>query len=114
MSTTQLNQSAIDMMNHATANGLSQGGYNALISAASLSSFFAGELNAAADKGIKFSIGKPNRGTVLNGLTMVIDPNWMPGGTNEESPNIFATTIAHELGHATLLGGYGYYVENVP
>jgi hypothetical protein len=45
MSSTQLNQSANDMLDRAKANGLTQDGYNALVSAASQSSFLHVSIN---------------------------------------------------------------------
>ena len=74
MPAAQLTRSATDMLYRAKVNGLNQEGYNALISAAARSPFFAGELNAAADKGVQFSVGKPGGGTFFNGKSIVIDP----------------------------------------
>jgi hypothetical protein len=45
MSSTQLNQSANDMLDRAKANGLSRQGYNVFVSAASRSSFLHVSIN---------------------------------------------------------------------
>ncbi|WP_157768069.1 hypothetical protein [Burkholderia ambifaria] len=78
--------------------------YNAIIAAAVRSDFFAGELNAFGAAGQwQFKRGVAGSGVSTSSGDKVIsfDPSW------SESPNVFATTLAHELGHAMLLGGMG-------
>ncbi|MDN7426570.1 hypothetical protein [Burkholderia sp. AU45388] len=78
--------------------------YNAIIEAAKKSSFLAGELNAFGNlDGWIFVTGEIGKGVYANPTDRVIafDPTW------SEPANIFATTLAHELGRALLPGGMG-------
>ncbi|HFT8010490.1 TPA: hypothetical protein ACU9T0_006222 [Burkholderia cenocepacia] len=84
--------------------GLNSSSYNSVIAAAEKSSFLAGELNAFGKlEGWKFALGEKGKGVYTNPKDKVIafDPTW------SEPANIFATTLAHELGHALLPGGMG-------
>ncbi|WP_322023060.1 hypothetical protein [Burkholderia sp. BCC1977] len=84
--------------------GLNSSSYNLVIAAAEKSSFLAGELNAFGKlEGWKFALGEKGKGVYTNPKDKVIafDPTW------SEPANIFATTLAHELGHALLPGGMG-------
>jgi len=78
--------------------------YNAIIEAAARSDFLAGELNEFGAAGQwQFKRGVAGSGVSTSSRDKVIsfDPSW------SESPNVFATTLAHELGHALLPGGMG-------
>ncbi|CAB3759019.1 hypothetical protein [Paraburkholderia solisilvae] len=84
--------------------------YNAIVSAAARSDFLAGELNAFGGSAWKFKVGLPDSGisTESDGNLISIDPSW------KESSDAFATTLAHELGHALLPGGTGGSPANNP
>jgi hypothetical protein len=76
--------------------------YNSLVAAAAKSPFFAGELNAfGALEGWKFAKGTAGSGVFAdpNLQKISFDPSW------NETGSPLATTIAHELGHALLVGG---------
>ncbi|WP_175693994.1 hypothetical protein, partial [Burkholderia ambifaria] len=78
--------------------------YNEIVAAAEKSPFLAGELNAfGRDPDWRFVEGEANKGIFTDSSNKVIalDPTW------SESATLFATTLAHELGHALLLGGMG-------
>ncbi|EMN1927097.1 hypothetical protein RVV18_001480 [Burkholderia ambifaria] len=78
--------------------------YNAIIIAAEKSPFLAGELNAfGRDPDWEFVKGEANKGifTDSSKKKIAFDPTW------SESATLFATTLAHELGHALLPGGTG-------
>ncbi len=81
--------------------GINSSKYFAIISAAAKSPFFAGELNAFDVSDWKFVTGVVGGGisTDRTNKLITIDPNWNESGTH------FATTLAHELGHALLPGG---------
>ena len=84
--------------------GLNSAPYNAIVAAAEKSPFLAGELNSFGnDREWKFSQGSAGSGVSTNSTDKAInfDPSWI------ESPTLFATTLAHELGHALLPGGTG-------
>src|SRR5215467_11893491 len=98
--TVNLTSKAIEKL--AEAFTLNPSTYNAIIDAAKKSAFLAGELNQFFSSGDwKILIGSANSGTFTNPSDQVIsiDPSW------NESPDAFATTLAHELGHALLTGG---------
>ncbi|WP_129517187.1 hypothetical protein [Burkholderia stabilis] len=97
-----LNEKALKKL--AEGFGLNSDKYNAIIAAVEKSPFLAGELNAYGNyEGWRFEIGEEGKGVYTNPSAKVIafDPTW------SEPANIFATTLAHELGHALLLGGMG-------
>ncbi|WP_208449650.1 hypothetical protein, partial [Burkholderia ambifaria] len=78
--------------------------YEAIVAAAEKSPFMAGELNAfGRDRDWKFVTGAKDSGVFTDVSKQIIsfDPTW------SETASIFATTLAHELGHALLLGGMG-------
>ncbi|WP_175733069.1 hypothetical protein [Burkholderia ambifaria] len=84
--------------------GLNSPPYNAIVAAAEKSRFLAAELNAFAElKGWEFARAEEGRGVYADPKNKVIafDPSW------SEPANIFATTLAHELGHVLLPGGMG-------
>jgi len=91
-------------------SGMSQDAQTALTTAAQSSSYFAGMLNAAAQNGGSIQMGVSGGGTAL-GLdpahphAIVIDPTWQPGSSSGEQSNVFASTVAHELGHFLFPGG---------
>ncbi|HHY6928935.1 TPA: hypothetical protein ACV4T7_002847 [Burkholderia ambifaria] len=100
--TSALNEKALKKL--ADGFGFNSEKYNAIIEAAEKSSFLAGELNAFGNfDGWSFATGEIGKGVYTNPTDRVIafDPTW------SEAPNVFATTLAHELGHALLLGGTG-------
>lgn len=97
--------------------GQSSGAYQAIVSAAARSPYFATMLNTyGGNKNYSFRIGQPDSGTAAEhhsdgSVTIRIDPKMMPGsGYNNYdalNPDIFATVIAHELGHVLIPGGLG-------
>ncbi|UEP38094.1 hypothetical protein LL998_19215 [Burkholderia ambifaria] len=100
--TSALNEKALKKL--ADGFGFNSEKYNAIIEAAEKSSFLAGELNAFGNfDGWSFATGEIGKGVYTNPTDRVIafDPTW------SEAPNVFATTLAHELGHALLPGGMG-------
>ena len=105
--TTTLTTQANALLNN---SGMSAAAITALTNAAQNSSYFAGMLNSAAQNGGSIQMGVAGGGTAL-GLdpahphAIVIDPTWMPGASGGEQPNVFASTIAHELGHFLFPGG---------
>jgi hypothetical protein len=82
---------------------INEAGYNNLIQGASSSVYFAGMLNAAAEKGVAFKGGQKGAGVKFDGQYIVLADDWPQSNYGD-----FVTTIAHELGHAVLPGGYGY------
>lgn len=100
------------MLRRATEDGLNQTSYDAIVKAATLSDFFAGQLNAAAYSGFNLVAGKSGKGTFFNGTTIVIDQDSLAQNTTSDSQNKFIALLAHELGHATLFGGFGNQSEN--
>ena len=107
MSLSSLDPATIAMLKRASDNGLNQISYNALVEAAEISKFFAGQLNAAAYSGFELVVGTPGQGTSFNGAAIVIDEDMIPKDTRLAYRNRFITLVAHELGHATLFGGFG-------
>jgi hypothetical protein len=86
------------------AFGFNSAEYNAIVAAAARSSFLAGELNAFGnDSYWSFKRGPAGSGVFTNPSKGVVsfDSSW------SEPSNAFATTLAHELGHALLQGGTG-------
>ncbi|MCG5078617.1 hypothetical protein, partial [Paraburkholderia tagetis] len=85
-------------------SALSSEKYNAIIASAEKSSFLAGELNAFGNSdGWSFVTGEKGKGVYTDPSQKIIafDPSW------SEASDVFATTLAHELGHAMLPGGTG-------
>ncbi|WP_175693992.1 hypothetical protein [Burkholderia ambifaria] len=84
--------------------GLNSPPYNAIVAAAERSPFLAAELNAFAKlKDWEFARAEEGKGVYADPKNKVIafDPSW------SEPATIFATTLAHELGHVLLPGGMG-------
>uniref|UniRef100_UPI002ABEA0DD ImmA/IrrE family metallo-endopeptidase n=1 Tax=Paraburkholderia sp. J63 TaxID=2805434 RepID=UPI002ABEA0DD len=85
--------------------------YKAIVAAAEKSSYLAGELNAfGVDKNWEIKIGEAGKGVYTDpskGI-VVIASDW------NESGDKFATTLAHELGHALLQNGSGGPTPNTP
>ncbi|WP_143328416.1 hypothetical protein, partial [Caballeronia terrestris] len=84
--------------------GLNESLYNSIVSAAEKSPFLAGALNSFCSKeDWSFKMGVAGSGVTTDASAKVInfDPSW------NESPILFATTLAHEMGHALLPGGTG-------
>ncbi|WP_175950501.1 hypothetical protein [Burkholderia sp. BCC0405] len=97
-----LEKKALDKL--AEIFGRHSSSYNEIIAAAEKSPFLAGELNDfGRDPDWRFVKGEANKGifTNLSDKVIALDPTW------SESAALFATTLAHELGHALLLGGTG-------
>jgi hypothetical protein len=94
----------------ASAFGKGSSKYNAIIAAAERSSYLAGELNAFGDGPWKISIGDAGKGVYTDpgNRIIVIASDW------SESGDRFATTLAHELGHALLQNGFGGPTPNTP
>jgi hypothetical protein len=90
--------------------------YDAIVSAAERSPFFAGILNAfhvpdANGEVPRMGLGAPDQGTFATSrINIFIDPNMMPGSghVNSQVGDVFASVIAHELGHAVLPAGFGF------
>ncbi|MDD5084396.1 MAG: calcium-binding protein, partial [Candidatus Moranbacteria bacterium] len=98
--------------------GVSSDAYKAIVSAAEKSPYLTNLLNTYGDNiDYTFKIGESTKGTATTTVgskkTITIDPIMIPGSgdNNVDAQDIFATVIAHELGHAVLPGGTG---ENIP
>src|ERR1700734_2063544 len=96
-----INQDALDKL--AFCFGRNSAQYNAVVSAAASSPFLAEELNTFGKGEWHFVRGAAGSGTFANPSDKVInfDPSWTDSSVK------FATVLAHELGHALLLGGNG-------
>lgn len=95
----------------AAAFGESSPYYKAILSAAEKSPYFASELNEFGTlTDWKFTIGTAKSGVFTNPSTKTISiaSDW------NESSSQFATTLAHELGHALLPNGFGGPTPNTP
>jgi len=98
--TVALTQEALKKL--ADGFGVNSAEYKAILLAAQKSDFFAAELNAFGGKsGWNFALGTAGSGVFTVDKEISVDIAW------RESPDLFATTLAHELGHALLLGGMG-------
>ena len=100
--TVTLEEKALEKL--ADGFGLNSAKYNAIVAAAGKSPFLADELNAFGNfEGWSFVIGEEGKGVYADPSERVIafDPSW------SEPATIFATTLAHELGHVLLPGGMG-------
>ncbi len=96
-----LNTNALDKLARAFGKGTTQ--YNGIVTAAEKSLYLAGELNAFGDSPWKMSIGAARKGVYTDPSdgVIVIASDW------KEPAEKFATTLAHELGHALLQNGVG-------
>jgi hypothetical protein len=85
----------------ANALGSSSIAYNSLVSAAQTSPYLAGLLNDFAANGGTINVGS-GADIGYNANTITIASTALPTQTSGENALTFATTIAHELGHADL------------
>ncbi|MBK4733450.1 hypothetical protein [Noviherbaspirillum pedocola] len=108
-----LNQSTLALLEK---SDISEEGISAITITAEKSPYFAELLNDAAKKNVSITLNEKQQGTYTekqsNGkIVVVIDKSFDPGNQNngitniDKNPIIFATVLAHELGHALLPGG---------